>query len=142
MFFQIKMTALISCISSQQVNWGRSVEVILPLRIRVKAKYENCGDLWMCLMIFNLADKNIQHNLFNTERKAEFASMTWFADFISVRPCQCYLPPNFTIILVIWNLELISEPNITKKTWKPVPLSAKICNKQSAQTSGLHVSSL
>lgn len=76
MFFQIKMTALIPCISSQQVNWGRSVEVILPHRIIVKAKYENCGDLWMCLTIFNLAGKNIQHNLFNTERKAEFASMT------------------------------------------------------------------
>lgn len=91
-------------------------------------------------MIFNLAGKNIQHNLFNTERKAEFASMTWFADFISVGPCQWYLPPNFTIILVIWILELLSEPSITKKTWKPAPLSAKLCDKQSVQTSGLHVS--
>lgn len=78
------MTTLIPC--SQQVDWGRSVEVILTLTSRVKAKNENCGDLWMCcLMIFNLAGKNIEHNLFKTETKAEFAefaSMTWFADFI------------------------------------------------------------
>lgn len=75
------MTTLIPC--SQQVNWGRSVEVILTLMSRVKAKNETCGDLWMCfLMIFNLAGKSIQHNLFKTETKAEFASVTWFADFI------------------------------------------------------------
>lgn len=34
----------------------------------------------------------------------------------------------------------ISEPSTTKKTWTPARLSAKICNKQSAQMSGLHVS--
>lgn len=69
-FFQMKMTALIPNISSQQVNWGRSVEIILTLVSRVKAKSENCGNLWICLMIFNLAGKNIQRNSFNTERKA------------------------------------------------------------------------
>lgn len=75
------MTTLIPC--SQQVDWGRSVEVILTLTSRVTAKNENCSDLWMCcLMIFNLAGKNIEHNLFKTETKAEFASMTRFADFI------------------------------------------------------------
>lgn len=76
MFFQIKMTALISSISFQQVNWDRSVEVILTLMSIVKAKNENYCDLWMCLMVFNLAGKSTQHNLFNTERKAKFASMT------------------------------------------------------------------
>lgn len=60
-----------------------------------------------CLMIFNLTGKSIQHNLFNTKTKAEFA------EFVSDMVCRFYLslavlvlPPNYSIILVIyaiWN---------------------------------------
>lgn len=57
----------------------------------VKAKNENYCDLWMCLMVFNLAGKNTQYSLFNTERKAKFASITWFADFISGYVSATYL---------------------------------------------------